>query len=309
MNYRQLQYAVLLSEIGSFSQVAEELDISQPALSKQIISLESELGVKLFDRSSTPITLTPAGEFFIEKAQTLIFEEDVLLKTMARYRTGDHGRLVIGASPYRCLYQMPNVIKALQDAFPELHIILQECNSAALHKGIIDGVYDFAIVNLPIDESRLEAIPLGKDMLTLAVPESMLSLIENKRNDINQAIDLAQCANLPFVVLSPTQELRRQFDKLCSMSGLHPNIKVEVVGIATLWAMVNAGVAAALLPWQFALENEDSKTHLFPLKQEASSRQPAIVLRKGQYVSKYADYAIQLLTKYSPSHDLPPIAP
>ena len=61
MNTRQMQYAVLLSEIRNFSQVADKLKISQPALSKQIINLENEVGVKLFDRDNSPIALTPAA--------------------------------------------------------------------------------------------------------------------------------------------------------------------------------------------------------------------------------------------------------
>jgi len=72
MNSRQLQYAIKLSEVRNFSQVAEQLNISQPALSKQILSLEQELGVKLFDRNTSPLTLTPAGDIFIEEAKNYL---------------------------------------------------------------------------------------------------------------------------------------------------------------------------------------------------------------------------------------------
>ena len=65
LNSRQLHYAVLLSQIRNFSQVADMLHITQPALSKQILSLESELDLKLFDRTTNPISLTPAGEYFV----------------------------------------------------------------------------------------------------------------------------------------------------------------------------------------------------------------------------------------------------
>ena len=70
MNSRQLHYAILLSQIRNFSQVAEKLDITQPALSKQILNLENELGVKLFDRNTIPLTLTPAGEHSFRKRRT-----------------------------------------------------------------------------------------------------------------------------------------------------------------------------------------------------------------------------------------------
>ena len=68
MNLRQLQYAVALSRTLNISQTAENLKITQPALSKQILSLEKELGLALFDRSTTPLKLTQAGENFIKFA-------------------------------------------------------------------------------------------------------------------------------------------------------------------------------------------------------------------------------------------------
>ena len=82
MNSRQLQYVLLLSKELNFSQVAEQLNISQPALSKQIMALEKELNVKLFDRSSIPLTLTPAGERFVSDAKELLFREEQLKRTM-----------------------------------------------------------------------------------------------------------------------------------------------------------------------------------------------------------------------------------
>ena len=76
LNTRQLEYALRLARVRNFSQVAEELKITQPALSKQILQLESELGVKLFDRNTNPLTLTPAGEHFVQEAQELLYREE-----------------------------------------------------------------------------------------------------------------------------------------------------------------------------------------------------------------------------------------
>ena len=71
MNTKQIQYVLALSETLNFSQTAEQLCITQPALSKQILHIEKDLGVKLFDRNHTPLTLTPAGEYFVRNARRL----------------------------------------------------------------------------------------------------------------------------------------------------------------------------------------------------------------------------------------------
>ena len=299
MNSRQLQYAVLLSDVRNFSQVAEELDISQPALSKQIIALETELGVKLFDRSTVPVMLTPAGEFFVEKAREILQEEDVLLKTMDRYKSGENGKLTIGISPFRSLYLMPSVVRALKERYPGLQISLCEYGRAQLHKGISEGLYDFAITNLPVDDSELDIIPLERDNLVLAVPNALLHCIDasvREKSADSAIVDLADCSNLPFVVLSRGQEMRQLFDKLCKIARMHPQIYVEVVGVTTAWTMVQAGIAATILPKQFIQSEIDSSdVTLFNLEQDMYVRQSAIVTRKGQYISEYAKYAMELL--------------
>ncbi len=295
MNSRQLQYTILLSKVRSFSQAAEELNISQPALSKQIISLETELGVKLFDRNTSPLTLTPAGEFFVAKAQDLLFEEDVLLKTVARYKSGENGKLVIGVSPFRSLYLMPPFVAAMKERFPTLQIVLQEYGRAILHKGINEGQYDFIITNLPVDETKLDAIPLEKDQLVLAVPNRLLHLLP-RHQEATARIDFSECTALPFAVVSKDQEMRQLFDKLCTLAHIRPNIYVEVVCITTAWAMAQAGVAATLLPRQFIqADYADNDVTLFELSQGTYIRQPAIVTRKGQFISQYAQYAMELL--------------
>lgn len=294
MNTRQLQYAVLLSQVRSFSQAAESLHISQPALSKQIISLEEELGVKLFERTS-PLTLTPAGEYFVTKAERLLAEEDQLLKTLDKYKSGENGKLIIGISPFRSLYLMPPFIREMRSLFPGLQIVLKEANSTQLHKGITEGAYDFAIMNLPVDESLLEVIPLEQDTLVLALPKDMAPLIAASSGSLPDEVDLADCAALPFIVLSPGQELRTQFDKLCHLAQLEPHIPLEVVGITTAWTMVQAGIGATILPRQFAQAYALQDVLLLPIRQKAVTRQPAVILRRGQYVSPYAQQAITLL--------------
>lgn len=300
MNYRQLQYAVMLAQTRNYSQVAESLSITQPALSKQIINLEQDLGVKLFDRSTTPITLTPAGEHFIEAAQELLYKEDQLKRSMEGFKTGEKGRLVIGISPFRSLYLVPSVIRRLHERFPNLQVIMNETNSVQLHKEAVDGQYDLAIMNLPVDEALLDVFPLEPEKIVLAIPDSLAGQIKTTppaNGSPYKVVKLEDCSDLPFIVLKKHQILRQLFDKLCITSNFRPNISTEVVGIATAWAMVRAGVGATILPLQFLQEEHfNDGITILSLTQSASTRQPVIVTRKGQPTSEYARYAIELLT-------------
>ena len=294
MNSRQLQYAIALSQDRNFSQVAEKLGISQPALSKQIMSLEKELGVRLFNRDSTPITLTPAGERFIQDAKDLVYKEEQLQRSMERFRAGQEGRITIGITPFRSLYLIPDIAKRIAEKFPGIRICLQEYGSSILRQEAADGKYDFAVVNLPVDESFLDVIPLEPDKLVLAVPNALLSKLPSANK---KQIDIADCEALPFVVVGKGQEMRQLFERLCSRAQVHPPIAMEVIGVATAWSMAQAGIGAALLPLQFVgNEQFGQNVTLFTIKDNTFTRQPAIVMRRGQELSEPAKYAIDLLT-------------
>lgn len=291
MNAKQLQYVIALSQARSFSEVAEQLNISQPALSKQVIGLEQELGVRLFDRSTTPLSLTPAGEHFVREAKDLLFKEEQLKRSMDAYRDGSLGRLVIGISPFRSQYLAPDLVRKVQQMYPGIRVVLHEADSDELRKEVAEGKYDFAIVNLPVDESRLDVIPMEEDILVLAVPGELAKTLPQGE------VDFKDCAKLPFVVQGATQEMGILFDKLCTQAGFRPNIVSEVKGIATSWAMVRAGVGAALLPMQFTASHRFSEDLvLLRIRNVTFIRQPAVVTRRGQYLPECAKYAISLLT-------------
>ena len=296
MNSRQLQYAVILSETRSFSVAAEKMNISQPALSKQIIALENELEVRLFDRSSNPLSLTAAGEFFVEKARKLLLEEDVLLKTMDSYRTGEKGKLVIGAVPFRSSYMMPGIIGAVKRKFPDLQVALSEFGLSVLKEGLLNGEYDFAIMNLPVNEPEFETIPLSEDTIVLAVPEKYRKLI--KTNGESFVENLSAAKNVPFATVGKDQEMRKLFDTLCAEADIEANIYACVTGVLTAWEIVKSGEAATIIPKQFveAKGNSDNVA-IFEIKNTPYRRQPAVVLRRGQYVSEFAKYAIEELKK------------
>ena len=292
MNTRQLQYAITLAKVRNFSQVADMLNISQPALSKQIINLEGELGLKIFDRSTTPLSLTAAGEHFIQQAEELCYREEQLLRSMEQFRSGEAGRLTIGISPFRCMYMIPHIIKKVRDRFPGVQIVLHETGSDTLRKEAAEGKYDLAIVNLPVDDTVLEVTPLEADTLVLAVPKALCSGLP-----AGGEVDFSLCRDLPFVVVGQNQEMRRLFDQLCAGADFHPRVAAEVVGLSTAWALAHAGVGAAVLPLQFVSSASfDENLILFTLKGNHFTRQPVIVRRKGQYLSQYAAYAIELLT-------------
>ena len=207
MNRKQLQYVIELSEDLNFSVVAERLGITQPALSKQILSLEKELDVKLFDRNNIPMTLTAAGEHFVAEAKKLIYREDQLVRSMEDYKSGKLGKLEIGISPFRSLYLIPNIVNKVKDKFPGVTVVLHEEGSDTLRKNAAEGKYDFAVVNLPVDESVLDVTLIEADTLVLAVPEKLAETPPEAAKSSIPEIDLKDCKKLPSVVVSTIDKM------------------------------------------------------------------------------------------------------
>ena len=301
MNSKQLQYAITLSKVLNVSRAAEELDMTQPALSKQILSLEKEIGVTLFDRSSAPLTLTQAGEEFIKAAKEILFKEEALRHSMEDFKAGNKGRLTIGISPFRATYFLSDVIIGLKKQYPGLQVVLNEKNSALLQKDTAEGLLDFSVLNLPVDESLFDIIPLNPEPVVLVVPQEFAKAIKSVPNEEERGfpvVDLKECAKLPFIVLGKTQELRILFEKLCAAEYISPNIAAEVVGISTAFNLAAAGIGATILPSEFVKGNlKNDELLVFTLKNSACIRQPAIVVRKGQHISKYAKAAIEIISK------------
>lgn len=293
MNTKQIQYALELAETMNFSQVADRLGITQPALSKQIQHLEKELGVKLFDRSESPMEITPAGEYFLAEARKMLYQQEQLLRSMEDFQTGNRGFLTIGISPFRALYFVSDVLRQVKEKYPNIRIVLHEISSDILRKEVAEGKYDFAIINLPVDKAVLDVTLLEADDLVLAVPDRFCQYLPDA-----DAVDFADCKHIPFVVVGKRQEMRLLFEKNCEAADIRPEIAMEVVGLSTAWAMCRAGIGATLLPKQFVEYMDDNNgMKLYSFKRHMFARQPAIVTRRGQYLSACARYAIELMSK------------
>lgn len=190
------------------------------------------------------------------------------------------------------------MVKKFRERYPGVIVSIYDTNSELIRKDALEGNLDFAIVNLPVDDSVFEYTPIEPDTLVLAVPNKMLSIISDEPLKNLSEIDFKLCEKLPFIVVEPTKEMRHLFDKLCASADFYPSIAMEVVGITTAWAMTQAGIGATILPLQFVNgETFDSdKITLFTIKNDNFLRQPVIITKKGQYISEYAKYAMELLS-------------
>lgn len=172
MTLKQLEYALALEKYGSYSRAAKAVGISQPAMSLQIQNLEAIVNVPLFDRSQKPISPTPEGKLFLEKAQILLTEAAQLQDFAIELSEEFTGEINIGVIPTLAPYLLPLFISEVNQKFPKLKVHIWEAITTEIIEGIKSGNLNGGIISTPIQsKARIQVMPLFYEKFLLFVSE------------------------------------------------------------------------------------------------------------------------------------------
>lgn len=172
MTLNELRYIIAVARERNFRRAADRCFVSQPALSLGVQKLEDELGVQLFERSKTEVSVTPVGQQVIEQAQRVL-EEITRLKTLARQGQDPLvGSLRLGVIYTIGPYLLPELIPALHQRAPNMPLEVEENTTANLEQLLRSGSIDVAIVALPFDVPGVVTEPLYDESFVVAVPQS-----------------------------------------------------------------------------------------------------------------------------------------
>ena len=126
MNLNQLKYIVAIADELNISKAAQKLYVSQPSLSQCVQNIERELGTKIFDRSTTPLKITYAGDVYINWARKILNSTEEINRQIADISGLKNIKLSIGISPYRSTCILPPVIKQFKKLYPDCYIVVEE---------------------------------------------------------------------------------------------------------------------------------------------------------------------------------------
>ena len=222
-----------------FGRTARLLNVSQPALTKRIRQLESEIGGQLFRRGRNGTRLTDVGGLLLDQAGELVRRADQLLDDMRRAARGEIGKLSIGFG-FHTFDLVPRVVAQLRRRAPEVQVKLRDMSTREQLVGLSSGTIDIGFVRLPVADD-FEQLPVIQD--SLAIVRSLES--KGKRH-----LGLADCREEVFVMLSlersPT--FRQHTLRLCAKYGFSPRIVQEAHELSTLFALARAGVGLTVVP-------------------------------------------------------------
>ncbi len=239
MELDQLRYFLRVAERGSFTRAAEDLMISQPALSRSIQKLEEELGQPVFERKTRSISLTDAGMLLQARVQQVL---SILEHTKAEITDdGKSGRIRVGAIPTIAPYFLPEALIRFSAAFPKATIVVQENTTDALLKSCTQGEIDLAIVALPIPVKYLEVDELFEEELLLVLP------LDHPLAD-KPKIRLSDVEPFPFVLLDEAHCLSDNIVSFCRQRSFQPVAVERTSQLAMVQELVSLSHGVSMIP-------------------------------------------------------------
>jgi DNA-binding transcriptional LysR family regulator len=239
---RQLRYFTALAEELNFTRAAERLHISQPPLSAQIAQLESELGVKLFDRNSRKVSLTDAGATFLRDIRVIQSRLKEATERVRHVHLGLAGRIEVGLSGSHFLGPLPEFINLLALSHPDIHVVLNEMAPNDQLEALREQRIDISISRQSINDELLCSRELWSDPLLVALPCSH-PLAGNK------TLKLEALAQERFVMLRrETSSFAEKIFNACAARGFTPNVVQTVAEVPAQLSLVSAGLGIALVP-------------------------------------------------------------
>ena len=251
MDTRQLRYIKEIAESGSISKAAEKLYISQSGLNQQLIRIEKELGISLFDRSTHHLKTTEAGEILIHYAKNAINLEDQMKGMIEDVIDGNAGLIRLNLAMELGIELFGRIFPIFQKKYPKVEIRLYDHIVYDQYDLLLNGELDIGMVFVKVhDIPEMEYIHLTSERFLLGVPDNHpLAALYVPTNDGDYPeIDLSLCRGEPFSLMFSGSTFRQVIDPCFQALGFAPNVMFETRTNNVAAMMVKSGICLTILP-------------------------------------------------------------
>lgn len=276
MEWQQLEYFQVLSRIKNFTKAAEELSLTQSALSRSIAKLEQQLGVQLFDRQLRGVTLNPYGEYFLEYVNRALKEISFARKKINELVELNRGSVSLGFIHTLGSTRVPGLVGKFREQYPEVRLQFVQDTTPKIMSLLASGEIDLGLCSPNDQMDSMSVFPVIEEEIFLIVPK------EHRLADREQA-DLIEVAEDPFIIYKKETGIRKVIEKFCAEAGFEPSVAFEGVGEETLAGFVAANLGVALVPYISGLDSQ--QVSILRVSKPCCRSQIHLVWRKDRYLS------------------------
>ena len=296
LTLRQLQCFAAVARKLSYTKAAQELHLTQPAVSMQIRQLEQQAGLALTEQFGKQVHLTEAGKEVYRYARSILQQVDEMDDVLDRLKGLSGGRLKIAAIS-SSNYFAPKLLGTFQERFPDVVVSMNVVNQSAVLRSVLDNEVDMAIMGQPPKDPNIEAIPFMENPLIIVAPPGH-RLAKRKR------IQLKELEKEVFLIREPGSGTRGAMERFFQQNKLKLNTGMGMGSLSSIKQGVQANLGLGLLP-RGAVRMELQLGHLVELKVKGLpiARHWFVVLHKdkrlsvaaGAFKSLLTDEAVELL--------------
>lgn len=295
MNIKHAQYMLTVLKEGSITAAAKKLYISQPSLSQMIKLVENTLGTPIFNRSTDPITLTYAGEKYIEAAKKILTINDNLIKEIEEINHEEHGTIKLGIPVQRAMQVMPYVLPRFYAKYPHVKVDVRESGSANTEAAVLDGNVDLACLTTYPNHEELNYILIEEEELVLLTSRnSQLA----KRIPSGTPISITEAKNEKFISSKVGHSVRDTQDRLFVTYDIQPEILMETSSIEVGKRTAIACDAVMICPINYIEMTPELHPGccVYPIQGIEQRRSFYVCHRKELYLTKYMRDFIEILS-------------
>lgn len=296
MNIKHAQYMLTILKEGSITNAARKLYVSQPSLSQMVKLVENNLGAPIFNRSTDPLTLTYAGQCYIQAALKVITINENLKKEIEEITHEDHGKFRLGIPIQRGMEILPYALPRFFSKYPHVDIELEEYGSTETEKLLLEGKIDIACMT---------TIPRYEELQYILIENEELILLVGKHTDLARRIpngtpiSILEAKNERFISNKPGHSVRAIQDVLFASHNMTPKILLESASIEIEKRVTVSCNAVMICPLNY-IEKEESirqEANIYPLKDIDTKRHCFVCHRKDLYLTKYMRDFIDILSQ------------
>ncbi|MGG1678498.1 LysR family transcriptional regulator [Neobacillus sp. NRS-1170] len=289
MELRELEYFMAICEELHFTRAAEKLGISQPALSRQMRTLEDKLGVRLFDRLGKKIAITEAGEILLEQSGKIFSNIKSVFEQIDELQKVKKGKLIIGAMSEELSQLASEVFLELHRKWPQVQTKIFMSDN--IEEKVFRNEIDIALTLMTVENEKLTNIPLY-------IEEYFLAVSDDHPLADRDIVELEEIRDLSLVLCPINHTCRKLIDAAFASVGFAIQPIIELTEVKSILSLVKAGIGATILPRTLLDSENDGTLKVIKIENPAICKEIAIVHHKEKYIGSAARSFIDLLIAY-----------